>query len=248
MTLPILHFYCDETSHRGHRFAGVGGIALRQERVDILNLELKTLKLAARKAPTSELKWSKVNKHDMPLYEATCKYFFSLLEARHIHFHVVICDFLEYDHRTLNLGNRSTSVSKTYYQLLLHRCCKLYGDKAFVHVRPDAGDCTSCLPQFQPGLNSDAAKRFGLSTNPIRSINLVESSMHAIMQMNDIILGAMLSHRNGRHLEANASPHKTHLSDYVLSLSGLPSYAVNTSYGNNHFTVWNWRGFLKGRL
>jgi hypothetical protein len=248
MDLPILYFFCDETSHRGHRFAGVSGIALREERIKTLNYELTMLKLNRGKAATSELKWSKVNKHDMPLYEDVCRYFFSLVKAKHIHFHALICDFQEYDHRALNLGFRETSISKSYYQILLHRCCKLCGDRAYTHVRPDTGDCTRALPKFLPGLNADAIRRFQLRSKPIRSINKVESQQSPIIQMNDIILGAILAHRNGRHLEVNASPHKAHLAQHILALSGLRSYAFSTPYDQPHFTIWNWRGTLKGRL
>jgi hypothetical protein len=247
MPLPSLHFYCDETSHREHQYAAVSGIAVRKERIAIIDQEIMNLKSSFGKQVASELKWSKVNRHDMPLYEALCDYFFSLLEARHIHYHVVICDFVQYDHRTLNRGNRSTSVSKTYYQLILHRCCKYYGDRAEVHIRPDGGDCTSDLPRFRHVLNSEARRRFGVRSDPIRSVDLISSVTAPMLQMNDVILGAISSHRNGRHLMPNASPHKTHLAEYVRSSFGLRTYGINTSQRQTHFTLWNWRGVIRKR-
>lgn len=228
MVLPTLYFYCDETSHRGHQYACVSGIAIRKERIDTLSAEINELKRSFGKPVSSELKWSKTNRHDLPLYEAMCIYFFSLVQARQLHFHVVICDFIAYDHRTLNLGNNSTSVSKTYYQLILHRCCKLYGDRAFVHVRPDAGDCTDRLPQFVNCINADAQRRFGLRTSPIRSINLIQSGSSPIMQMNDIILGAIGSHRNSRHLQQDASPYKTKLAQCVLLIRPVEVFRPRT--------------------
>jgi hypothetical protein len=248
MALASLHFFCDETSYTGgsgHRFAAVGGIVVNSARINSIDDEVAAIKTTHRKAVTSELKWEKINRHDLQLYEDCCRYFFSLLEANYIHFHVVICNFKEYDHRTLNHGDKCTSVSKTYYQLLLHRGCKLYGEKARIHARPDRGDCSKALPGLQGGLNADARRRFGLKSAPIASINPVESKTIPIMHLNDIVLGAIASHRNGRQLEPNASPHKARISDVVLAGFGLTSYAFSTPKNNPKFSIWNWQGTLQ---
>lgn len=246
MTVSDLHFYCDETSHRGgHRYAAVSGILVNQRRLATIAAELSALKGAHRKNPASELKWEKVNRHDLPLYKAYCDYLFSLLEANYAHYHVVICDFQNYDHRTLNDGDRAKSVSKTYYQLLLHRCCALYGAQARMHIRPDGGDCTRALPSYQDSLNADARKRFRLETNPISSINLIDSSDVSVMQLNDIVLGAIASHRNGRHLVPGASPHKIELAEHVRKLFGVASFAFSTPKGQRRHSIWNWQGQLK---
>jgi hypothetical protein len=58
--LPPLDFYCDETSHREHRYAAVGGIMIRPQQVGVVNEELVRLKQARGKPISSELKWEKV--------------------------------------------------------------------------------------------------------------------------------------------------------------------------------------------
>lgn len=237
--LPSLRFYCDESSHTVHRYAAVSGILIRPEHVEAVNNEITKLKESRGKQASSELKWSKVNRHDLPLYEDVVKYFKSLLDSNQVHFHVVICDMHAYDHRILNEGRKSTTVSKTYYQLLLHRCCRLYGDKAYVHVRPDAGECTQALPGLINGHNADAQRRFGLKLRPILSINLTHSNVN-VMQMNDIVLGAIASHRNERDRKKGASPHKTHLAEVVRASLGVPHFGINTPW-SGRLTVWNWK-------
>lgn len=248
MDIDPLLFFCDESSYRGgHRFAAVSGILIRPDRAGIVNAEIRRLKESRGKNPASEIKWEKVNRHDLPLYEDIVGYFQSLLEARHIHFHVVICDMHAYDHRILNAGDKAKSVSKTYYQLLLHRCCRRYGGKAFLHVRPDAGDCTTALPALMNGLNADARRRFAIQLNSVLSINLAESAQINIMQMNDIILGAIASHRNERHKKPNASAHKTHLAERVRESLGVPNFGINTAWDKRAFTLWNWKAQKIGR-
>jgi hypothetical protein len=154
------------------------------------------------------------------------------MRANHIHYHVVICDMHAYDHRLRNQGQKTTSVSKTYYQLLLHRCCRLYGGKAFIHVRPDTGACTRELPGLRNGLNADAQRRFDLKLRTVLSINLTESITVNLMQMNDVILGAIASHRNERHKRQGASPHKTRIAEAVRAVFGVPNFTINTSW--NH--------------
>jgi len=247
MTLPSLDFYCDESSFTASKYAAVSGIAIQSTRVSTVNAELAKLKASRGKREASEIKWEKINKHDLPLYDDAVKYFFSLLDANIIHYHVVICDFHAYDHRILNKGSKAKSVSKTYYQLLLYRCCRLYGDRAQLHVRPDTGDCTRELPAFLNALNSDARRRFSLREKPVLSINPTSSTLVNLMQLNDVILGAITFHRNGRHLKADASPHKSHLAENVRSGFGVPNFAINTPWEGRRATVWNWKEQKLGR-
>jgi hypothetical protein len=245
--LPALRFYCDESSHTGSQYAAVSGILIAPDRASAVNAEISRLKVARGKRATSELKWSHINRHDLPLFEDIVEYFGSLMSANHIHYHVVICDMHAYDHRLRNEGQKATTVSKTYYQLLLHRCCRLYGDKAFMHVRPDTGECTRDLPGLLNGLNADAQRRFDLKLRAVLSINLTESVTVNLMQMNDVILGAIASHRNERHKKRDASPHKTKIAEAVRAVFGVPNFTINTSWEHRPFTVWNWKERKLGR-
>jgi hypothetical protein len=49
--LPVLRFYCDESSHTAHRYAAVSGILIRPERADTVNDEIGTLKKSRGKDP-----------------------------------------------------------------------------------------------------------------------------------------------------------------------------------------------------
>ncbi len=236
MSVP-LHFYCDETSHRAHRFAAVGGLACRPERLTTIDEEVNRLKAEAGYG--SEIKWEKVSQRYLPFFRSAADYFFSLVEANQAHFHVVICDFHAYDHRRHNDGAKDKSVSKTYYQLFLHRLCKLYGGTCELHFRPDGGSCTSELPRFLGTLNRHSRERF--SCAPVRSINVVrDSSKVPILGLNDLILGAIASHRNERHLKKDASAHKTELADYIRQRFGLADYSKDTPFEERRWTLWNW--------
>ncbi len=65
------------------------------------------------------------------------------------------------------------------------------------------------------------------------------------MQMNDIVLGAIASHRNGRHLLDGASPHKSELAEYVREKFGVASFAFSTPKGQRRHSIWNWQGTLR---
>jgi hypothetical protein len=97
------------------------------------------------------------------------------------------------------------------------------------------------LPALMRGLNADARRRFGIQLNSVLSINLAQSSQINVMQMNDIILGAIASHRNERHTKPNASAHKTHLAELVRERLGVPNFGINTTWDKRAFTLWNWK-------
>ena len=78
------------------------------------------------------------------------------------------------------------------------------------------------------------------------SINLTESVTVNLMQMNDVILGAIASHRNERHKKRDASPHKTKIAEAVRAAFGVPNFTINTLWNNSHFTVWNWKEKTRG--
>jgi hypothetical protein len=52
---------------------------------------------------------------------------------------------------------------------------------------------------------------------------------------------------NGRHLKADASPHKSHLAENVRSGFGVPNFAINTPWEGRRATVWNWKEQKLGR-
>jgi hypothetical protein len=63
--------------------------------------------------------------------------------------------------------------------------------------------------------------------------------MDDLLQLNDVILGAVCAARNGKHLLAAGRQSKRDLAQLVLQKSGLETFDQDSRRGVSRFTVWN---------
>lgn len=168
-------------------------------------------------------------------YESLVRYGFDLINKRQAAFHVIIAKFEGYNHRKNDGENHDTSVNRMYYQLFLHRIAKFYGAKRQIHVRLDAGNDSSDICKMRNQLCADAYKKYNTAPNCIRSIEPVQSINVGIVQMADVIIGAIAAKRNGVF---HTSP-KGDLADFVLRSSGRHSWSTDTAYNARFLTVWH---------
>lgn len=229
----------DESGQTTDRFMCVGGTIVRQERVAEIRATIEAIKRSG--GIGSEVKWSAVRTGRLHTYKALVRYFFKLLEANSLHFHVLACDFHGFDHRAS--GGKIQSVSKMLYQLALHRGCKPYGASAMLDLFPDDGDHASALLKYHGHLNS-ASKRLipwrrCFERSPVRQVAPTNSCNEPLLQLNDIILGAVSYRRNRRDERHDASDHKAELAALVCELSGFDRFGGNTPRAVKRFTTWN---------
>lgn len=60
-----------------------------------------------------------------------------------------------------------------------------------------------------------------------------------IIQINDIILGAIGFQKNGYDLLAGTRDSKKELAKYIAEQAGLPNLRQNSPWGKIRFTIWN---------
>lgn len=216
---------------------GIGGLAVAPARAALIAMEMERLK-AERKVPLhSEVKWTKAKSKP-----EICRDYIDLMErlitANHVHFHIRFSPFQEYDHSASGNRKETDTVSKAYYQLLLHRAGRFYGKQAKILVRPDAGDCTAYLPKIIGGINADISLRYKVPHDAITHIQGRDSKDDPLLQLLDVSLGALTAARNGGHLNGQLSQIKTDLASYAL---GKCRVGIDHNHDANHrrFSMWN---------
>lgn len=234
MSSDIIQFFSDSSSHRGHKFVVVGGIAIRPDHVKNVNSQLQSMKEMA--GINREFKWNeyKAGRKEVA-YKDAVNLFFKLLSDNKLHFHCIICDFTNFDHKKDGPGNPEKSVNRLYYQLMLHRVCALYGQKMRILMTPDHGNDSAEIVNFRDAICAAAYQRYNAQPNCLRSIHPQPSAKHNILQMLDIIIGAIAAHREDRILGAN----KTDLRNHVINASPIKDFSCNTPRSYRKFTVWN---------
>lgn len=211
-----------------------GGFAVSGNRLSEIEDRIATLRDDA--GIQSEFHWSAYRGgRKRPAYENLVSYAFDLVNKRQAALHIIIAKFGGYNHKQQKGENHDTSVNRIYYQLLLHRVAKFYGKKRLIHIRLDAGNDSADICKMRNQLCADAYKKHGARANCVRSIEPVQSQNVGIIQMADVIVGAIAAKQNDvRH----TSP-KGELADFVLRASGRHSWGTSTALNARFLTVWH---------
>jgi len=218
----------------------LGGIIIPNGNVNVF---IETMQLyRVKHNMRSELKWSKVKHQKLDEYKAFVDYFFALVNSDKIHFKSVIFDNHTVDHKKYSGGDKEKGFYKFYYQLLFNCFGRQYyssetNEKFIVH--PDQRQSSYGLDELKTVLNNGMRKKFKTSDSPFISIEPVNSKNSEIVQINDIIIGAIGFVKNGYHLLSASNKGKVELSKYIESKAGLMDLGSNTRYGMNRFSVWN---------
>lgn len=189
----------------------------------------------------SELKWSKVSNQKLEQYMAFVDLFFSLNSVNRIQFHSVIFDSHQANHVRYNNGDSDIGLSKLYYDLIFHKFIKRCGRDSTLFACLDHRISSTSLHDLKAMLNATAARDCGFGHRPLKQIESRDSKKDSVLQMNDVILGAVCAIKNGRHLLIGTREAKRELAKYVLAKSGIHSFDGDTPINMNRFTVWNKR-------
>jgi hypothetical protein len=210
-----------------------GGFAVAGNRIN--EIEDKIALLRDDAGIRSEFHWSGYRGGKRKeAYEALVRYAFDLVNKRHAALHVIVCKFEGYDHKAKDGESKDTSINRMYFQLLLHKIANFYGAKRAIHVRLDAGNDCADICKMRNQVCAAAYSKYSTLPNCVRSIEPVQSHNVGLVQMADVIIGAIAAKRNKVQ---HTSP-KGDLANYVLKASGRHSWDTNTAFKARFLTVW----------
>tara|TARA_B100000678_G_scaffold202221_1_gene170109 strand:+ start:401 stop:1150 length:750 start_codon:yes stop_codon:yes gene_type:complete len=240
---PKLALFCDEAGKDTDRYLAVGGVIVAHADVKRIRAEFLRRKKAINL--TKEAKWNYTKKATLEKHRHLTQWVFELIEKRDLLFHCILVDFDRFDHDLRADGGRAESMKRMYYQLILHRLLKKHGKDYDCYALIDKCNELEGLPKLQKGLNT-ASKGYGCN-NALKAIEFRDSETEPMLQINDLLLGAICAHKNRRFEEPDAGIFKANLAGYVLGQSGLTSYDVDTPKNATHFSIWNLKSdFMKG--
>lgn len=230
--LPHLSFFGDASS-RDNTYMIAGGFAVAGNRINEIEDTIAVLRDDA--GIKSEFHWSAYRGgRRQEGYENLVKYAF-LVNERKAALHIIIAKFDEFNHKAKEGENKDTSVNKMYFQLLLHRVARYYGKSRAIHVRLDAGNDSRDICTLRGAVCAKAYKSYQTKPNCVRSIEPVCSKRVGLVQMADVLVGAIAAKRND---VKHTSP-KGDLADFVLKASGRHSWNIDTAFNARFLTVWH---------
>jgi len=220
----------------------LGGIIISSGNVAAFEKSMQ--KFRTEQKMHAELKWRKVSKQKLKEYRRFVEYFFAQNNADKLHFHALILDNHKVKHHLFSAGDKELGFYKFYYQLLLHcfgrRYCSNKPD-ARLHIFLDHRNTSYSLDDLRQILNAGIKKRWNVTSAPFRRIEPRDSKKCELIQINDILLGAIGWQKNGFDLIAGSSTAKTELSAYIAGQAGLKDLKAGTAISQKRFTLWNFK-------
>lgn len=197
--------------------------------------------IKAEVGKTGEVKWKNAKSYNGRAHTAYVDYLFELIAEKKAQFHIRFSEMADYDHRLSGERRKVDTISKAFYQLLLHRPCRYYHNLS-VFIHPDDGEYTALLPDQIGALNHQCRQRFGGQEDGcVKVIEPRSSEREQMLQLLDVPLGALAALRNGRTLPEAYSPIKRALANHVLAHTGWPNVLGNTEITHASVNKWNAR-------
>ena len=229
----IREVYIDESSQTKHRFLLLGAVTiplLEQAEATRALLDSRLPEL-----PSGEMKWVKVSTAKIEAYKRFIDTFFDHKSCTNAHFHSVVIDTHKLNDKQYNDGSREIGFNKEIYQLA-NKCAEIY--PGLFHLYPDHRETTNTPDQLRLILNRGRRKKGDKRSWPFRRCQFRDSGKVAILQLADLLLGAIAFNLNGHHHKDGASRAKIDLMRHVLHRAGIQDPDSDTSR-TGKFTIWH---------
>jgi hypothetical protein len=229
--------YIDETSQTKHRYLVLGGIIV--PRRFSADFEDRIQRARLSELPHGEMAWTKVSRTKLPAYRRVINVFFNAPFAYdHLDFHSLVVDSHRVDDRRFNEGSREIGFNKEIYQLC-RKFGRLYPDRLF-HIYADRRNTSQPPNETRLILNRGILRSGDTRDWPYRRLHFRDSDKSQVLQLVDVLLGAIAFRLNGHYNAQGASPAKRDLCDHIISRAHIRDVFCDTAT-RGRFTIWHRR-------
>ncbi|SDQ31910.1 Protein of unknown function [Pseudoxanthomonas sp. CF385] len=240
------HVFIDESCQNAHQFMVLGALIVPgqivKETEEAFEAEL------VRQGMSAELKWTKVSRAKLAAYQGSIDFYFNWLHPRGASFQALIVNCHELDHRTFNQGDPDLGFNKFLYQLLYQKVGKRFGDMERVVVDLDARNSTRHVTELQNVLNTTMIRDNGdPGRAPFARVAHRNSKSTRLLQLTDLLTGAIAWHKNSHDARPDCSAAKSALADHTARSVNLRRLGNSTSKSEDRLGVWNFALQRRGR-
>jgi hypothetical protein len=235
-TVPKYHIYCDESSQTKHRFLVIGATICKASVAPRIAATIEHI--IKPHGGTSELKWEKVKRRNLPMYKAVADGFGQMVTGSFLHYYALVVDTTKVDHKKYNEGDAELGFSKFLFTLLF-KFARVYRPEYRFHVFLDERTTKHTPDLLRTILNARARRQQIRDFDPYRTVEFAKSENSRIIQLTDLVTGAIASATNMHHLAPTASKHKTEMMHYMVKCCGVRSLAIPTPVPGKGFDIWH---------
>ena len=222
----MLNIYCDESCHLendNNKVMGIAGISCPDYAKELIYNDIKSIKQDFNINIRREIKWNKVSEGKIDYYKELVNYFF---DNELLRFRGVILP----NKQNLNHNKYNQTHDIFYYKMYYYVISYFLLESDNINVYIDIKD--TCSQKKVDKLKEVLDNKSKYQDNSIKKIQQIRSHENSILQLTDLILGA-ITYKN-RNL--NTSPEKMEICNLIEKKSG--SNLKETSYlRNNKFNL-----------
>lgn len=212
----------------------MGGLCIKSCLVPAANERLRQLRLP--QLPSGEMKWGSVSNAKLGAYRRAVDAFFDDPMLTGSDFHSTVVDTWGQDHQRFGDGDKDKTFNKELYQLA-SKFARLYRERLF-HLYPDDRETVHRPGELRDILNFGRRKIGDDRDFPFRRCHFRKSHETPLIQLVDILLGAVAYRVNGHANAVDASPAKVDLSRHILQRANVRNVMLGTTMGGK-FTIWH---------
>lgn len=183
------NFYCDESTHLpndGQPYMVLGYVSIPYPQIKKVKKDIRSI--ISKHNFEGELKWTNVHEATLAMYQELVDYFFSI---ENLNFRAIIVDKSQIKDKE-NEQSYQEFYFKMYYQLIHHQLDFSYTYNLFLDIKD------TCSNKKLARL-----KDILCNTTPIRTCQFVRSHEVVLLQLTDVLMGAVNYHLRVKsgHLE-----------------------------------------------
>jgi hypothetical protein len=235
-SFPKYHVYCDESSQTKHRFIVIGATICQAAIAPRIAATIEHI--ITPHGGTSELKWEKVKRLNLPMYMAVASAFGQMIDGGYLHYYALVVDTNTVDHKKYNEGNAELGFTKFLFTLLF-KFARIYKPEYRFYVFLDERTTQHTPDQMHKALNGRARKQNIRDFDPYRLVEFVKSEKSRIIQVTDVITGAIAYETNMHHIAVGAAAYKIDMMRHVTECVKARSLAIPTPVAGTGFDIWH---------
>lgn len=228
----IYKVFCDESCHLQNdkkNFMVIGAIYCPKNEVNNIVKYIKKLKKQYGLKWTSEIKWTKISNSTIDFYKDLVKYFFI---NPNLKFRAVICDKRKLNHEKYN-QTHDEWYHKMYYEMIRY----FLSTENSYEIYPDIKD-TNSYQNFQDVADFLRIKLKDNNKKTIIKIQPIRSNESYILQVVDVLIGAMQYNKNG----LNTSVSKKEIINLIKE-NVVDGIDETTPYNKSKFNILVWEPY-----
>ena len=232
----MINIYCDESCHLEHDNAKamlLGAISCPASEKNRIYSEIRDIKTSYGVSSWTEIKWTGVSPSKEALYIALIDYF---LQEPSLSFRAVVAkNKSNLNHEKYNCGSHDLWYYKSYYYLLDAMIGYSEEYKVFIDIKDTCGGAK--IIKLQEVLCNN---KYDFKHEVIKDIQQIKSNESEIMQLTDLIMGAIGFYHNEHYNRQNSSSAKRAIVDRLFKT--YRSAIINgTARGANKMDIFLWK-------